>query len=129
YGIDMSAATVEAYALANGIGDGVGALTEAEKVQARYGSLLEQTARVQGDFANTSDELANKNRINAASWDDVQAKIGDAFLPIAQQVASVVGDDLIPIIAELAEEQGPALAQAFADVLPDLTELAKELLP
>lgn len=129
YGIDLSAAAVEAYALANGIGDGVGALTEAEKVQARYGALLEQTARVQGDFANTSDELANKNRINAASWDDVQAKIGDAFLPIAQQVASVVGDDLIPIIGELAEEQGPALAQAFADILPDLTELAKELLP
>ena len=129
YGIDLSAAAVEAYALANGIGDGVGALTEAEKVQARYGSLLEQTARVQGDFANTSDELANKNRINAASWDDVQAKIGDAFLPIAQQVASVVGDDLIPIIAQLAEEQGPDLAKAFADILPDLTELAKELLP
>jgi len=129
YGIDLSAASVEAYALANGIGDGVGALTEAEKVQARYGSLLEQTAKVQGDFANTSDELANKNRINAASWDDVQAKIGDAFLPIAQQVASVVGDDLIPIIGELAEEQGPELAKAFADILPDLTELARELLP
>ncbi|MEU4016176.1 hypothetical protein AB0E56_13035 [Microbacterium sp. NPDC028030] len=129
YGIDMSAAAVEAYALANGIGDGVGALTEAEKVQARYGLLLAQTAKVQGDFANTSDELANKNRINAASWDDVQAKIGDAFLPIAQQLATVVGDDLIPIIGELAEEQGPELAKAFADILPDLTELAKELLP
>lgn len=129
YGIDLSAATVEAYALANGIGDGVGALTEAEKVQARYGSLLAQTSKVQGDFANTSDELANKNRINAASWDDVQAKIGNAFLPIAQQVATIVGDDLIPIIGELAEEQGPALAKAFADILPDLTELAKEVLP
>lgn len=129
YGIDLSAAAVEAYALANGIGDGVGALTEAEKVQARYGSLLEQTAKVQGDFANTSDELANKNRINAASWDDVQAKIGDAFLPIAQELATIVGDDLIPIIGELAEEQGPELAKAFADILPDLTVLAKELLP
>lgn len=129
YGIDLSAATVEAYALANGIGDGVGALTEAEKVQARYGALLAQTSKVQGDFANTSGELANKNRINAAAWDDVQGKIGDAFLPIAQQVASIVGDDLIPIIGELAEEQGPALAKAFADILPDLTELAKEVLP
>lgn len=129
YGIDLSAATVEAYALANGIGDGVGALTEAEKVQARYGSLLQQTAKVQGDFTNTSSELANQNRINAAAWDDVQAKIGGAFLPVAQELATILGKDVIPVIADLAEKHGPALAQAFADVLPQLATLAQELLP
>ena len=129
YGIDLSAATVEAYALANGIGDGVGALTEAEKVQARYGSLLEQTAKVQGDFANTSSELANQNRINAAEWDNVQAKIGTAFLPVAKELATILGDDVIPVIADLAEKHGPGLAQAFADVLPQLTSLAQEVLP
>ncbi|MGI0521781.1 hypothetical protein ABY45_14490 [Microbacterium maritypicum] len=129
YGIDLSAATVEAYALANGIGDGVGALTEAEKVQARYGSLLEQTAKVQGDFANTSSELANQNRINAAEWDNVQAKIGTAFLPVAKELATILGDDVIPVIADLAEKHGPGLAQAFADVLPQLTSLAREVLP
>ncbi|UGS27577.1 hypothetical protein K8F61_05150 [Microbacterium resistens] len=129
YGIDLSAAAVEAYALANGIGDGTGELTEAEKVQARYGKLLEATSDVAGDFANTQDELANKNRVNAASWEDIQAKIGDGFLPVAEQLAGIVGDDLLPVIGQLAEEQGPALAQAFADVLPDLTEIAKDLLP
>lgn len=129
YGIDLSAAAVEAYALANGIGDGTSALTEAEKVQARYGSLLEQTNKVQGDFVNTSDELANKNRINAASWDDVQAKIGDAFLPVASQLATVLGDEIIPVISDLAEEYGPELSDAFTDLLPSLTELAVELLP
>lgn len=129
YGIDLSAATVEAYALANGIGDGVGALTEAEKVQARYGSLLEQTAKVQGDFANTSSELANQNRINAAEWDNVQAKIGTAFLPVAKELATILGDDVIPVIAELAEKHGPDLAKAFADALPQLTELAQDVLP
>ena len=129
YGIDLSAAAVEAYALANGIGDGVGALTEAEKVQARYGSLLEQTAKVQGDFANTSSELANQNRINAAEWDNVQAKIGTAFLPVAKELATILGDDVIPVIADLAEKHGPGLAQAFADVLPQLTSLAQEVLP
>lgn len=129
YGIDLSAAAVEAYALANGIGDGTAELTEAQKQQARYGALLEQTNAVQGDFINTSDELANKNRINAAEWENVQAKIGDAFLPVASQLADILGDDVIPIIAKLAEEEGPALADAFADILPDLTELAKDLLP
>ncbi len=129
YGIDLSAAAVEAYALANGIGDGTGALTEAEKVQARYGALLEQTSKVQGDFANTSGELANQNRINAAEWDNIQAKIGGAFLPVAQQLATVLADDILPAISDMAEQYGPELGQAFTDLLPSLTELAVELLP
>lgn len=129
YGIDLSAAAVEAYALANGIGDGTGELTEAEKVQARYGKLLQDTALVQGDFANTSDELANKNRVNAATWEDIRAKIGDGFLPIAEQLAGVIGDELLPVISDLAEEYGPELAESFSELIPPLTELAKELLP
>lgn len=129
YGIDLSAATVEAYALANGIGDGTSALTEAEKVQARYGSLLEQTAAVQGDFANTSEELANQNRINAAEWENIQATVGTAFLPVAKELAGVLADDVLPALAKMAEEQGPEMAQAFSDILPDLSKLVEELLP
>lgn len=129
YGIDLSAAAVEAYALANGIGDSTGSLTEAEKVQARYGSLLEQTSKVQGDFANTSGELANMNRINAAEWDNIQAKIGNAFLPVAQQLATILADDLLPAISDLAEEYGPELGDAFTELLPSLRDLAVELLP
>lgn len=129
YGIDLSAAAVEAYALANGIGDGNSELTEAQKQQARYGALLEQTNAVQGDFINTSDELANKNRINAAEWENIQATIGTAFLPVASKLADILADDVLPLIAKLAEEQGPELAEAFADILPELSELAEDLLP
>ena len=129
YGIDLSAATVEQYAYANGIAAAGEQLTETQKVQARYGSLLQQTNQVAGDFAKTQDELANKNRTNAATWEDIQAKIGAGFLPVAEQLATIVGDDLLPVISQLAEEQGPELAAAFADVIPQLTELAEQLLP
>ncbi|AXA95465.1 hypothetical protein [Microbacterium sp. PM5] len=104
-------------------------LTEAQKQQARYGLLLKQTQKVSDDFANTSDQLANKNRINAATWDDIQAKIGTAFLPVAQSLATIVGDDLLPVIADLAEKQGPALATAFKDALPAFLQMAKDILP
>ncbi|QOC26040.1 hypothetical protein IC744_06705 [Microbacterium hominis] len=129
YGIDLSAATVQAFAYSHGIAAAGSELTEAQKVQARYGALLAQTSKVQGDFANTSDQLANKNRINAASWDDIQAKIGTAFLPVAQSLATIIGDDLLPVIADLAEKQGPALAMAFKDALPAFLQLAKDVLP
>ncbi|WP_431800316.1 phage tail protein [Microbacterium kunmingense] len=129
FGIDLSAASVEAYAYANGIGAAGTELTEAQKQQARYGLLLQETSKVQGDFANTSDELANKNRINAATWDDLQAKIGTAFLPVASAVASVIADDILPAIEGFVDEYGPELATAFEEVLPSIRSLAEEALP
>ena len=129
YGLDLSAASVNAYAYASGIASAGTELTEAQKVQARYAYLLEQTNMVAGDFANTSDELANKQRIQAALWDDVQAKIGGAFLPVAAQVATILADDVIPAISELVDEHGPALAEAFAAALPQIQQMVDEVLP
>ncbi|WP_137843863.1 hypothetical protein [Microbacterium sp. 2FI] len=129
YGRDLSAATVEAFAYANGIAEPGAELTEQQKILARYGALMEQTAEVQGDFANTSDELANQNRINAATWDDLQAKIGTAFLPIASELATVLADDVLPAIADLVEEHGPELAAMFEDAVPALRDLATDVLP
>ncbi|MFI8593726.1 hypothetical protein ACIGCK_04760 [Microbacterium sp. NPDC078428] len=129
YGIDLSAASVQAYAYATGIAESGKELTEAQKQQARYSYLLEQTSGVQGDFANTSDELANKNRINAATWDDLQAKIGQGFLPIAGALATVLADDVFPEISKLVDEYGPEMATAFQSAVPSLRELAREVLP
>ena len=43
FGIDVSAATVKVYAFANGIGTAGEELTESEKIQARYGTIMQQT--------------------------------------------------------------------------------------
>lgn len=101
YGIDLSAAAVEAYALANGIGDGTGTLTEAEKVQARYGLLLAETAKTQGDFANTSDQNANAQRILNAKWDDAKASLGTALLPVALRFTEFLSST-IPYVERFA---------------------------
>lgn len=110
YGIDLSAAAVEAYALANGIGDGTGKLTEAEKVQARYGALMEQTSKTQGDFANTSDGYANSQRILGANLENLSATIGQALIPALAGVTAF----LIPVVTFLAENQGVLIAIAAA---------------
>lgn len=98
FGIDLSAAAVEQYALANGIWDGTGQMTEAQKVQARYGSLMAQTSQVTGDFANTSDGLANSQRIASARFKDAQAALGEGLLPIVQNVVATFADLFIPAI-------------------------------
>ena len=118
YGIDVSAATVTAYALANGIGDGSGQLTEQEKILARYGTIMEQTDQVTGDFVNTSDGLANQQRITKAEFENLRAEIGEKFLPILNNVMGFILEDLIPSIQdfweELTDPNGEAMKQIEA---------------
>lgn len=118
FGIDLSAANVEAYALENGIGDGTGALTEQEKVLARYGLIMQQTAITQGDFANTSDSLANQQRITKATIEDLRAEIGEKLLPIMSNMMGFILQELIPAIeqfwSELTDPNGEAMKQFAA---------------
>jgi len=90
FGIDLSAAAVNAYAAANGIGAVGKELTESEKVTARYGLLMEQTAKTQGDFANTSDSAANATRIAKAELENASASLGASLTPAIAIAASTV---------------------------------------
>lgn len=119
YGIDMSAAAVEAYAMANGIGEAGRELTEQEKVQARYGLLLEQTNKVQGDFANTSDGLANSQRITSARFADASAALGNSFMPIVQAITVMLADTFVPILETIGAwfAENPTVIIAVASAL------------
>lgn len=126
FGIDLSAATVETYALANGIIGAGESMTEAQKIQARYGLLMEKTEKTAGDFANTSDGLANSQRILAAKMEDTAAKAGKQLAPAVAAVTSALSD-MIPIAGTAAVKVGglfTGLTEAaydFGGVLADIT--------
>lgn len=103
FGVLLSEAAVKAKAMELGIGDASGKLTEAEKVQARYALILEQTAVQQGDFARTSDGLANQQRILAAQMADLRAEIGTALLPVFIAVTKFANDEIIPAFRAFGE--------------------------
>lgn len=149
FGINLLDSEVQAYALANGIGEAGRALTETEKVQARYGLLLESTAKTAGDFTNTSDGLANAQRILSANFEDMKATVGGpilgafanlttALIPVVEELAPVLVDvmeDLAPVIANVAS-QIPGLLTGLFPLIPvigDLVglffELVQALLP
>ena len=109
YGIDLSAAAVETYALANGIGTAGEALTEQEKVQARYGLLMQETSKTTGDFANTQDGMANASRTLDAEFQDLQAELGEKLLPFMEKAVNV-GRDMIAWISENSEVLMPLAA-------------------
>lgn len=89
-GVNLTEAGVKAYALAHGIGESGRELTGAEKLQARYGLILEQTTSAQGDFARTSDGLANKLRIQTAEQENVKAQLGQALIPIMLKLTEII---------------------------------------
>lgn len=103
YGLDISAAAVETFAYANGLAVAGEALTEQQKVQARYGLIMEQTAKTAGDFANTSDGLANRQRIMAAEFENVKAKIGAGLLPVLSAVVGFITTKVIPAFGKASE--------------------------
>lgn len=90
YGIDVSDAAVKQQALADGIWDGVGNMTESEKVMGRYRVVMEQTSQMAGDFANTSDGLANQQRILKAEFDNIKATVGEAMIPALESLMGAV---------------------------------------
>lgn len=92
YGIEISDAALQQEAMAEGIKKSTSAMTLAEKVQLRYNLILKQTGNAQGDFQRTSDDLANQQRILAAQWEDLQATIGRAFLPLVLRVTHGLND-------------------------------------
>lgn len=124
FGIDVSAARVEAQALTDGIWDGVGAMSEDQKVRARFNTIMEQTSKVHGDFANTSDDAANKQRILNAEMENQKALLGRSLLPLQQKWLEIQ-TNAIPVIGQLAIELGVmtgALSNAEAALIKFETE-------
>lgn len=112
FGSVLSETRVQQYAWANGIAESGEKLTEQQKIMARYGLLLQDTKDQQGDFARTSDGLANAQRIVAAQWQDMSAALGEALIPAAAKAMSIVND----MIGHIRERM-PQIREVIASVM------------
>jgi len=119
FGINLLQSEVQAFALRSGLIEVGETMTEQQKVQARYGLLMETTAKTAGDFANTSDGLANSQRILQANFQDMQATVGGALLPAFAALSA----GLLPVVEQL----GPTLGRAVESLTPALEDLASQI--
>lgn len=112
-GVNLNQAKLEMRAMELGLWDGIGAIDAGAKAQAAYSLIMEETALAQGDFARTSDGMANQQRILAATFSDTMAAVGAAFMPLIQellphlteglQVFAVWVQDNMPMIRTVIE--------------------------
>lgn len=130
FGINLLDTEVKAYAVRSGMIAVGESMTEAEKVQARYGLLMESTNKTAGDFANTSDSLANQQRILNARFQDLQGSIGQALLPAVTDLVGQVGDRLLPLFEEFGDflnsPRGKKAIQDTADAIGNFFEFIVE---
>lgn len=80
YGLDLTQATLQEYALAHGLNADMSAMTQAEKTLLRYQYVMANTANIQGDFERT-----------AGSWHNQVVQLKQAY----QQLSAVIGTGLI----------------------------------
>jgi len=84
YGVLLDDATLRNEAFAMGLTKTTkNVLTPQQRVLAAQAAIMKQTGAAQGDFARTSDGLANSQRTLNAQWQDAQASLGEALLPAA----------------------------------------------
>jgi hypothetical protein len=91
-------------------------LTGAEKAAATLAIIQKDGARAAGDFARTSDALANKQKILAAETENVKAKIGTALLPVVLTVIGAIlsfGSAIGDVVNFIAANQQVFLALAI----------------
>jgi len=86
FGVLLDDATLRAKALEMGIYDGNGSLTAQQKILAANAAIFEQTATQQGDFARTSDGLANSQRTLKAELENLSISVGSALLPVVEKI-------------------------------------------
>jgi hypothetical protein len=122
YGVLLDDASLRQEALALGIVNTTkSALTPQQKVLAAQALIYKQTADAQGDFARTSDGLANQQRILTAQLENVKATIGTALLPIVLEITTFFATYLLPIIEKLgaafAGDGGDSLKSSLGSVV------------
>jgi hypothetical protein len=118
YGIDMSAAAVQEFALAQGMIKNKRELTGAIKMQAQYGLLMQRTEEYAGDFKNTSDSLANSQRRLSGQIENLQAGLGNTLIPIVANVTDGFAD-----AAAAANDFIDTLERIPGIELPDLPDV------
>ena len=109
-------------ALENASAGSAVALDAAAKAQATYALILEQTTTAQGDFARTSESLANQQRSMRAQLEDSAAMLGNNLLPYVVQAVQWFNNLLTQFRAMSPEMQqmvliGLGIAAAIGPVL------------
>jgi len=103
FGVVMTQAALDAFAMDQGLSKTVKQMSEAEKVTLRYQFILAKTTKAQGDAARTAGGFANLSKTLMAGLRDLGTEIGMVLVPGAESLLSV-------LVAIVREVKGPVVS-------------------
>ena len=117
-GVNMSVASLEAYALSSGIEKSYQSMTEAEKIGLRYEYIVKATADAQGDFTRTSGSMANQQKL-----------LKENFIQLAGNVMTTAMPAMTAITTGLNGFMASADSEVLGGFVNQIAQLAMALLP
>ena len=93
-GINLSVANLNAFALQQGLGKTFDQMSSAEQTLLRYQYIMQATSDAQGDFARTSDGLANAQRRAETAITEIKSSLGESFYTVVADATSTLADFL-----------------------------------
>lgn len=117
FGIVLTEANLQAFALSQGIKKNYSAMSQAEKVILRYNYVLKATAQAQGDFARTSGSWANQMRILKEQWSQLLGILGNGLTQVLTPIIKALNSMLSSLISV-----GNAIAKVFGGKLTNKME-------
>ena len=134
-GYDLSVARLQQEAYNLGINKSVSAMTQAEKAQLRYYTMMTQVTQVQGDMARTLEQPTNMIRVFKAQLEQAARAVGDLFipaltkvLPIAIAVAKALREIIVAVASLFGVElQTPDWDNAFGGASVGSGEIADNM--
>jgi len=126
FGIDITNATLEEYAYANGIEKAVSEMSQSEKAQLRLLAILDQSKVAWGDLANTINSPSNQLRMLKTNLKETGTVFGQLFIPIMSSALPVINGLAMAIkqlMVEIAELLGIQLdLESFGQFGDEITE-------
>lgn len=112
YGLDLTEATLQEWAMKQGIDANINSMSQMEKTMLRYQYVMANTQAAQGDFLRTQDTWANQVRILKENLKELAKTLGTAFINILKPIVTVLNKIMGSVIS-FAETVVNALGAIF----------------
>lgn len=120
-GYDLSVARLQQEAYNLGITKSVSAMTQAEKSQLRYYTIMTQVTKAQGDMARTLEAPANQLRVFKAQLIQAGRALGNLFIPLLNEILPVC-IAVTKVITMLTNAFANLFGLEMKEVFPDMQE-------
>lgn len=123
YGIVLTEANLQQYALTQGITDNVKKMDARDKAILRYQYIMKATQDMEGDFVRTQGTWANQTRVLQQVWNQFLIELGNGLITVLTPLVQVL-NQIVQALTRFITTLWQAIANIFHLDLQKVTDQA-----